>query len=62
MQTIKPEDWNTIANALRVASDQYDKDASAMSEASAPLLRRQFAEQADDARRLAAIADENACG
>ncbi len=59
MQTIKSAtDWNTIANALRVAAEQYDKDAT--SHADAPTIKAQFAEQAFHARRLADIADEKA--
>ena len=51
-------DWNTIANALHVAAEVYDKDAKVFPPSHA--LRKQLEEQAFHARRLADIADENA--
>lgn len=57
---ITATDWNTIANALRVAAEQYDKDALGFPPPHS--LRAQFEEQAHHARRLAGVADEKACG
>lgn len=42
----------TIANALRIAADQYDSDA-AVSRPTSPRLVEQFERQAREARELA---------
>ena len=59
MKKVTSEGWYLIASALRIAADQYDKDALENPEVSS--LVGAFRALARDARRLAEIADENAC-
>lgn len=51
---LNDDDQNFIVNALRVAAEQYDRDAIIASEAGQPRMANQFVYQADRARTLAA--------
>lgn len=63
MAKITAADWNTIASGMRVAAEQYKRDRDSMkSDKDAGSLVAQFQRQAEDAERLAAVAEENACG
>lgn len=53
---INPVDRTTVSDALRIAADQYERDAQA--NAKTPRVAARFQEQCDDCRD---IADEIEC-
>ena len=61
MDELTAADWTAIANALHVAAEQYTKDAKACGpRVSEDRVAIAFYRQAEDARRLAEVAEEKA--
>lgn len=54
---LDPVERTTIANALRIAADQYDKDAAANRREKAPRVADRFQEQCDHCRLIADCVD-----
>lgn len=57
--TLDEGEQSTIANALRVAAEQYDRDAQVCAETPGQTrVAEQFRRQAEEARKMAAELDE----